>query len=334
MIGAVASPLPSWGKWPGLSGWKGCLFGNGERTGNVDLVTLAMNLYTQGISPGLDFSGIDDIVRVAEDCTQLPVHPRHPYAGELVFTAFSGSHQDAIKKGFAARQPQDSWAVPYLPMDPADVGRSYESVVRVNSQSGKGGIAFLLERDYGIVLPRRLQIEFSQVVQRLLISVARRFLLRRFGRYLRRSILQKQRRCAICLIGLLQIDDRTKISVDLAYDSFKIGMSGEGNGPIDGFVNALNAGGRSQAAMLLAERVGQIQIRHYEERSLGGGSAGQAIAASRNRDTTQSAQQANGYGIGIHENIVTASLLAVISALNRLLHMCPQAQKDSQLALR
>lgn len=144
---------------------EGCLFGNGERTGNVDLVTLAMNLYTQGISPGLDFSQIDRIVRVAEDCTQLPVHPRHPYAGELVFTAFSGSHQDAIKKGFAARKPQDIWAVPYLPMDPADVGRTYESVVRINSQSGKGGIAFLLERDYGVVLPRKLQIEFSQRVQ-------------------------------------------------------------------------------------------------------------------------------------------------------------------------
>ncbi len=153
------------GQMAGAQRVEGCLFGNGERTGNVDLVTLAMNLYTQGISPGLDFSHINEIVRVAEDCTQLPVHPRHPYAGELVFTAFSGSHQDAIKKGFAVRAPQDRWAVPYLPMDPADVGRSYESVVRINSQSGKGGIAFLLERDYGVVLPRKLQIEFSRVVQ-------------------------------------------------------------------------------------------------------------------------------------------------------------------------
>ncbi|MEL6939532.1 MAG: 2-isopropylmalate synthase, partial [Cyanobacteria bacterium J06598_1] len=145
------------GQMAGAERVEGCLFGNGERTGNVDLVTLAMNLYTQGISPKLDFSNIDDIIRIAEDCTQLPVHPRHPYAGELVFTAFSGSHQDAIKKGFAARHTanfgHESWAVPYLPMDPADVGRSYESVVRVNSQSGKGGIAFLIERDYGITLP-------------------------------------------------------------------------------------------------------------------------------------------------------------------------------------
>ncbi|MEM9909116.1 MAG: 2-isopropylmalate synthase, partial [Cyanobacteria bacterium P01_D01_bin.44] len=147
---------------------EGCLFGNGERTGNVDLVTLAMNLYTQGIYPGLDFSAIDQVAQVVKDCTQLPIHPRHPYVGELVYTAFSGSHQDAIKKGFAVQDPNGLWEVPYLPMDPADVGRSYEAVVRVNSQSGKGGIAFLLEQYYGITLPRRMQVEFSSVVQRVM----------------------------------------------------------------------------------------------------------------------------------------------------------------------
>ena len=144
---------------------EGCLFGNGERTGNLDLVNVALNLYSQGVDPGLDFSDIDEIRRTVEHCNQLPVHPRHPYAGDLVYTSFSGSHQDAIKKAFAARKEGDIWDMPYLPLDPKDLGRSYEAVIRVNSQSGKGGIAYLLESEYGLELPRRLQIEFSQVVQ-------------------------------------------------------------------------------------------------------------------------------------------------------------------------
>src|SRR5690606_4358635 len=143
-----------------------CLLGNGERTGNVCLVTLALNLYTQGVHPGLDFSDIDGVRKVVEECNQLPVHPRHPYVGDLVHTAFSGPHQDAIRKGFAQQDPNGIWEVPYLPIDPADIGRSYEAVIRVNSQSGKGGITFLLEQEYGISLPRRMQIEFSQVVQK------------------------------------------------------------------------------------------------------------------------------------------------------------------------
>lgn len=144
---------------------EGCLFGNGERTGNFDVVNLALNLYTQGVHPGLDFSDIDEVRRTVEYCNQLPVHPRHPYVGDLVFTSFSGSHQDAIKKAFDARQPDEIWDMPYLPIDPLDIGRSYEAVIRVNSQSGKGGISYLLEHEYGFSLPRRLQIEFSQVVQ-------------------------------------------------------------------------------------------------------------------------------------------------------------------------
>ncbi|MCL6467105.1 MAG: 2-isopropylmalate synthase, partial [Ralstonia sp.] len=146
---------------------EGCLFGNGERTGNVDLVTLALNLYSQGVDPELDFSHINDVARTCEDCTQLPVHPRHPYVGDLVFTAFSGSHQDAIKKGFAVQKPDALWEMPYLPIDPADVGRTYDSIIRVNSQSGKGGIAYLLESGYGVAMPRRLQVEFSSTVQQL-----------------------------------------------------------------------------------------------------------------------------------------------------------------------
>ncbi|QPF76519.1 2-isopropylmalate synthase [Roseateles sp. DAIF2] len=145
---------------------EGCLFGNGERSGNVDLVTLALNLYTQGLHPGLDFSDLPGVAREAEACTALPIHPRHPYAGDLVFTAFSGSHQDAIKKGFAAQRPDAPWRVPYLPIDPQDIGRGYEGIVRVNSQSGKGGIAFLLEREQGLTLPRRMQVEFGAVVQK------------------------------------------------------------------------------------------------------------------------------------------------------------------------
>ena len=149
---------------------EGCLFGNGERTGNVDLVNIALNLYTQGVSPGLDFSQIDEIKRTVEHCNQLPVHPRHPYVGELVYTSFSGSHQDAIKKAFAARKEGEMsvgmWDIPYLPIDPKDLGRSYEAVIRVNSQSGKGGIAYLLESEYGLTLPRQQQVEFSGVVQR------------------------------------------------------------------------------------------------------------------------------------------------------------------------
>lgn len=325
------------GQMAGAERVEGCLFGNGERTGNVDLVTLAMNLYTQGISPGLDFSQIDDIVRVAEDCTQLPVHPRHPYAGELVFTAFSGSHQDAIKKGFAARRsPDDAWAVPYLPMDPADVGRSYESVVRVNSQSGKGGIAFLLERDYGVVLPRRLQIEFSQVVQQAVDASGKEISSQAIWQIFKTEYCLQDWAEAAPLRYLSHrvtqlVDKRTAVSANLIYDSCEIVISGAGNGPIDAFVNALNAEGLTTdldgtTRSALTEKLGKVQIRHYEERSLGGGSAGQAIAL-----VEIVTPQDTGYGVGIHENIVTASFLAVTSGVSRLLNRCPKALADSRL---
>lgn len=293
---------------------EGCLFGNGERTGNVDLVTLAMNLYTQGISPGLDFSHIDDIVRVAEDCTQLPVHPRHPYAGELVFTAFSGSHQDAIKKGFAVRQPQDRWAVPYLPMDPADVGRSYESVVRVNSQSGKGGIAFLLERDYGVVLPRKLQIELSRVVQQAMDASGKEMSAQEIWEIFRRTYCLDSEPLSYRVQQSAQrADGRTVISVCLAVEregdrAHEVTLSAEGNGPIDAFIRALNASE-------VTRKLGELQVQHYEERSLSSGSEGQAIALIE-----IAVEQGTCYGVGIHENIVTASFKAVTSAVNRLLN--------------
>ena len=289
---------------------EGCLFGNGERTGNVDLVTLAMNLYTQGISPGLDFSEIDDIVRVAEDCTQLPVHPRHPYAGELVFTAFSGSHQDAIKKGFAVRQPQDRWAVPYLPMDPADVGRSYESVVRVNSQSGKGGIAFLLERDYGVVLPRKLQIALSQVVQQAMDTSGKEMSAQAIWEIFQQAYCQDVPVSYRSHQSSQQSDGSTAVAAYLTLcvsDGYlaAITLRGEGNGPIDAFVSALNASE-------LTKDLGELQVRHYEERSLSSGSEGRAIALIE-----MASEQGTCYGVGIHENIVTASFMAVVSAVNR-----------------
>ncbi|MGB3300473.1 MAG: 2-isopropylmalate synthase [Phormidesmis sp.] len=297
---------------------EGCLFGNGERTGNVDLVTLAMNLYTQGISPGLDFSNIDDVVRIAEECTQLPVHPRHPYAGELVFTAFSGSHQDAIKKGFAARDSQDLWAVPYLPIDPADVSRSYESVVRVNSQSGKGGIAFLLEKDYGVVLPRRLQIEFSKVVQQAMDVSGKEMSAQAIWEIFTAEYAQTETPLSYCSHQFSDVvldgeKGRMAIAALLfTKDKQKITLHGEGNGPIDAFVSALNseAGKGSDDLMSL----GGIEIRHYEERSLGEGSHEKALALIE-----IATQQGTGYGIGIHSNIVTASFYAVISAVNRQL---------------
>lgn len=309
---------------------EGCLFGNGERTGNVDLVTLAMNLYTQGISPGLDFSNIDDIVRIAQECTQLPVHPRHPYAGELVFTAFSGSHQDAIKKGFAARELQDLWAVPYLPMDPADVGRSYESVVRVNSQSGKGGIAFLLEKDYGVVLPRKLQIEFAQVVQRAMDASGKEVSAQEIWQIFTTEYSQPNTPLSYSSYQSSELaaesaEGRLVIAAQLAQGNHKIMLHGEGNGPIDAFINALNSEALCSRASV---NIGQIEVRHYEERSLGTGSYEKALALIE-----IATQQGTSYGVGIHSNIVTASFYAIISAVNRQLKGQLKGQKKSFTSL-
>jgi len=293
---------------------EGCLFGNGERTGNVDLVTLAMNLYTQGIHPGLDFSHINEVARIIEDCTQLPIHPRHPYVGDLVFTAFSGSHQDAIKKGFAVQKPDAVWEVPYLPLDPADVGRTYESVVRVNSQSGKGGIAFLLERDYDLVLPRRLQIEFSQVVQKAMDASGKEMSSADIWQLFEQEYLQACTPLKYMTHHLSETDDYSgvqNISVRLQLHEKMITLHGQGNGPIDAFVNALGLG---------------IQIHHYEERSRNGGSNADAIAYV---EIAGDLLQGSLHGVGIHSNIVTASILAILSAVNRaLLRVNTQMQAE------
>lgn len=296
---------------------EGCLFGNGERTGNVDLVTLALNLYTQGIHPGLDFSNINRVARTVEDCTQLPIHPRHPYVGDLVFTAFSGSHQDAIKKGFAVQPPDAVWEVPYLPIDPADVGRSYESVIRVNSQSGKGGMAFLLERDYGLVLPRRLQIEFSQVVQQAMdaqgteFSSADLWMLFEQEYSLSAPLAYKSHH-------LSETEAMNQmIAVSLDVSNHPVMVHGYGNGPIDAFLDGMGLG---------------LEVQHYEERSLTQGNDAVAIAII---ELQLESLAESLYGIGIHRNIVTASLVAILSAVNRSVkgHLIRQQQLDERFAI-
>jgi 2-isopropylmalate synthase len=280
---------------------EGTLFGNGERTGNVDIVTIALNLYTQGIDPGLDFSNINEAARCAEGCNQLPINPRHPYVGDLVFTAFSGSHQDAIKKGLAARTEGALWDVPYLPIDPLDLGRSYDSIIRVNSQSGKGGVAYLLERDYQLVMPRRLQIEFSQVVQstadvtgKELTSEELWELFRQEYLVSRNPFMYRSHQLAASTDGA----DRERLSLQVERDGRLETWVGEGSGPIDAIVDAIGL---------------PFDLLSYDEHSRGQGSA--ATAVSYIEITTRSRRTL--YGAGMHSNIITASLLAVLSAVNR-----------------
>ncbi len=284
---------------------EGCLFGNGERTGNVDLVTLALNMHTQGVDPQLDFSDINAVARTYEHCTQLPIHPRHPYVGDLVFTAFSGSHQDAIKKGFAAQKADETWSVPYLPIDPADVGRSYDSVIRVNSQSGKGGIAYLMETEHGVVMPRRLQVEFSGVVQKHTDThggeVNADDLWRLFaGEYLDAETPVRYREHHLFEHGSQQ---GIRLTVDIGGTPHI--LSGEGNGPINAAMHALQGAGI------------EAQVRSYEERSMVPmGEDGNARAVA----FIEMAANGRGerYGVGIDSNIVTASIKALISGINRL----------------
>ena len=221
---------------------EGTLFGNGERTGNVDLVTLALNMYTQGLHPGLNISRINDVIECAEFCNQLPVHPRHPYAGDLVFTAFSGSHQDAIKKGFGAQQEGSLWEIPYLPIDPKDLGRSYEPIIRVNSQSGKGGVSFLLERDYGIKMPRKLQIEFSRVIQQITDTTGREVTAAEIWRAFQAEYIEQQAPFSIRAHSEHSAGDSGQLTATVSDGSTERVISGEGNGPIDAFVQALNNG--------------------------------------------------------------------------------------------
>ncbi len=279
---------------------EGCLFGNGERTGNLDIVNVALNLYTQGVAPGLDFSAIDEIRRTVEHCNQLPVHPRHPYAGDLVYTSFSGSHQDAIKKAFAARKDGDAWNIPYLPIDPKDVGRSYEAVIRVNSQSGKGGISYLLESEFGLELPRRLQIEFSQVVQAVMDTDGKELtandLWNLFEReYGLQAIAAPAHKVSEAASGTVHI------SADVQVNGQRLAVAGEGTGPIDAFVNGLNqTTGRA------------IRVLDYHEHAVGAGANARAVAYLELRVNEQTL-----FGVGMDANIVSASLKAIVSGLQR-----------------
>ncbi|MDR2838253.1 MAG: 2-isopropylmalate synthase [Azonexus sp.] len=284
---------------------EGCLFGNGERTGNVDLVTLALNLRTQGVDPGLDFSDINAIARTYEHCTRLPIHPRHPYAGDLVFTAFSGSHQDAIKKGFAAQKADQPWSVPYLPVDPADVGRAYDSVIRVNSQSGKGGIAYLMEAEHGIIMPRRLQIEFSSIVQEHAEAHGGEVSADDIWRLFAATYLDAPAPMRYREHHLFEDGDAQGIRLSVDIDGRPRHLTGQGNGPINAAVHALHSAGI------------EIQVRSYEERSMiPAGDDGNARACALIELAAPDCGER--YGVGIDGNIVTASIKALISGVNRL----------------
>lgn len=282
---------------------EGCLFGNGERTGNVDLVTLAMNMYTQGIHPQLNFSNIDKVRQLVEECNQLPIHPRHPYAGELVFTAFSGSHQDAIKKGFAVQQKEGLWQVPYLPIDPADLGRSYDAVVRVNSQSGKGGISFLLAREAGLQLPRKLQIEFSRIVQTVNDKTGKESQARAIVELFNKEYLQAKGPVEFQQYTLNSIaNNQQSIDIQVVFNGQSKIIHGIGNGPLDATVNAFK------------QCVNQpIEVVDYHEHSVGSGSAVTAVCyielKTKNHITT--------FGVAKDSNIITAAIKAFINGVNR-----------------
>jgi 2-isopropylmalate synthase len=297
---------------------EGCLFGNGERTGNVDLVTLALNMHTQGVDPQLDFSDINAVARNFEHCTQLPIHPRHPYVGDLVFTAFSGSHQDAIKKGFAAQKADEPWTVPYLPIDPADVGRSYDSVIRVNSQSGKGGIAYLMETEYGVVMPRRLQVEFSGVVQQHTDAHGGEVSANGIWAMFARTYLDAETPIRYREHHLFEHGSAQGIRLSIDIDGTPHLLTGEGNGPINAAVHALHSAGI------------RIEVRSYEERSmLPMGEDGNARACA----FMEIAGPGHGecYGVGVDSNIVTASIKALLSGVNRL-HSAQVPARQSQAA--
>ena len=285
---------------------EGTLFGNGERTGNVDVVTLALNLYSQGVDPGLDFTDINEARRIAEHCNQLPVHPRHPYVGDLVYTAFSGSHQDAINKGFnaMAETGQTLWEVPYLPIDPKDVGRTYEDVIRVNSQSGKGGVAYLLKTEQELDLPRRLQIEFTRTVQTITDTTGKEISGLEIWNEFQNHYLSITKPFELVSFNTSQNaagHDRTTLSVVMRSDGSEIKLDGEGNGTVDAFASALRTG------------LGlDLRVLDYHEHAIGAGADARAVSYMEMKIGDDEL-----WGVGIHTDIVSASLRAIVSAVNR-----------------
>ena len=285
---------------------EGTLFGNGERTGNVDIVTLALNLLTQGVDPKLDFSQINKIMREVEYCNQLPVHPRHPYAGDLVFTAFSGSHQDAIKKGFAALNASNSplWEVPYLPIDPADLGRSYEAVVRINSQSGKGGVAFLLERDHGVSLPRRLQIALSKYVQKIADETGKEISASELWNVFENNFLIPMDGFEYKSHSSKTENSVNEIDLNIKILNEDINIKGAGSGPIDSFMNAINKKFNLS-----------IKVSDYNQNAISSGADAKAAAFIELEYKNNTV-----WGAGINPNTTQASFEAIVVGLSKLLN--------------
>lgn len=306
----TAVAASEFGLMAGADRVEGTLFGNGERTGNVDIVTIALNLLTQGIDPGLNFSDINAVIREVEYCNQLPVHPRHPYAGDLVFTAFSGSHQDAIKKGLNALQKSNNpeWEVPYLPIDPADLGRSYEAVVRINSQSGKGGIAFILEKDHGVSLPRRLQINLSEKVQKVADETGKEVMSRDIWKVFEKNYIAVEGKLELINYALSSTEDSggntsDHVEITLKDEKDELNLSGVGGGPIEAFVSAVNNYFSTS-----------ITVSDYHQHSVTSGADAKAAAFI---ELTQEGQ--NEWGAGIDGNTVKASFQAIVAGLNKLI---------------
>ncbi len=284
---------------------EGTLFGNGERTGNVDIVTLALNLLTQGVDPELEINNINHVIREVEYCNQLPVHPRHPYAGDLVFTAFSGSHQDAIKKGLSAISQSNNphWEVPYLPIDPSDLGRTYEAVVRINSQSGKGGIAYILEKDHGVSLPRRLQISLSTKIQKVADETGKELLSHEIWDIFDKNFIQGPNKAELISFELNTSDgENDSIKVEAKLNQKKLEFSGSGNGPIDAMIQGINK------KMSL-----NLSITDYHQHSLGTGSDAKAVAYIEVSDGNKT-----HWGVGIDENTIRASLRAIMIGFDKI----------------
>ena len=301
----TAVAASEFGLMAGADRVEGTLFGNGERTGNVDIVTIALNMMTQGVDPKLDFSNINSVMREVEYCNQLPVHPRHPYAGDLVFTAFSGSHQDAIKKGFNAIKNSNDpkWEVPYLPIDPADLGRNYEAVVRINSQSGKGGVAFLLEKDHGVSLPRRLQISLSQKIQKLADKSGKEISSTQIWEIFEENYLKPKNNFSYIEHESTSKEDLHSLTLRMNMrDSIKT-ISGTGNGPIDSFINGLS----SDIGM-------QIKVADYHQTAISSGSDARAAAYIELEKDGETF-----WGVGIHPNTTRASFDAIIVGLSKML---------------
>ena len=301
----TAVAASEFGLMAGADRVEGTLFGNGERTGNVDIVTIALNMLTQGIEPELDFSNINSVMREVEYCNQLPVHPRHPYAGDLVFTAFSGSHQDAIKKGFNAIKNSNDpkWEVPYLPIDPADLGRNYEAVVRINSQSGKGGVAFLLEKDHGVSLPRRLQISLSQKIQKLADESGKEISSSEIWDIFEKSYLQPVDNFSYIKHSSSSKQEIHSLELTMNMKNIETTIRGSGNGPIDSFINGLS------------NEVGvDIKVADYHQSAISSGSDAKAAAYIELENNGKTF-----WGVGIHPNTTRASFDAIIVGLSKLL---------------